>query len=114
MHQESSLCDSVCLVIKFLRHHFVEVSKLLIFQDLCMQSCHTIDRKTGNNGKMSHSHLPIVEDRHLADFLLIARVSFSYLNKEAAVDLLDDLVNTGKQSGEKVDGPFSNASAMIV
>ena len=39
-----------------------------------MQSCHTVDRISGYNGKMRHFYLPVPDNSHLTDLLLIARI----------------------------------------
>ena len=35
--KESSLCDTVGLVVELLGHHLVEVLKLSLFKDLCVR-----------------------------------------------------------------------------
>ena len=106
MHKETSLCDTICLVVELLRHHLIEVFQFLILQDLCMQLCNTVDRITCNDCKVCHLHLAVHQDCHLLNLFFITRILCSYLLDETAVDLLDDLVNTWKQFGEQVDRPF--------
>ena len=67
-----------------------------MFQDLRMQSCHTVDGITCSDGQMSHLYLPVINDRHLADLLLVARILALDLDDESAVDLLHDLIDTGQ------------------
>ena len=67
-----------------------------MFQDLRMQSCHTVDRITCRDSQMGHLHLPVINDRHLADLLLVARIFALDLDNESAVDLLHNLVDTGQ------------------
>ena len=60
---------------------------------------------------MCHLHLSIVDDRHLTDLLLYIHTGYIAvllldIDDESAVDLLYDLVDSGKQSGEQFDGPF--------
>ena len=71
-----------------------------------MEPCHTVDRKASHNGKMGHTHLSVVDDRHFADLFIVARVCPLDLLHKPAVDLLHDLVDTRKQTGEQLDGPF--------
>ena len=106
MKQETSLCDTVCLVVELLRHHLIEVLQLLFLQDLGVQSCNTVYRVACSDCQVCHLHLSVVDDRHLADLLLVARISSLDLLHKAAVDLFDDLVYTRKQSGEQLDRPF--------
>ncbi len=104
--KEPTLSDSVGLIIELLRHHLVEVLKLLILQDLCVKPCHTIYRIACSDCKVSHLHLSVIDNGHLADLLMIARILLLDLLDKAAVDLLDNLIHTGKQSGEQLNRPF--------
>ena len=104
--KESSLCDTVCLIVEFLRHHLVEIFQLLIFQNFCMKSCNTIYREACNDCKMSHFNLTIVNDSHFSDLLVISRIFCLHFNDEATIDFLDNLIYTGKKSGKQLDRPF--------
>ena len=106
VHEETSLGDTVCLVVELLRHHLVEVLQLLVLQDLCVKPCHAVYGKACHDGKVCHAHLSVVEDGHLLYFLLISRVHLPHLDDEPAVDLLDDLVHTREQLGEQIDRPL--------
>ena len=48
MEEPSSLGDTICFIIEFFRIQFIEVLQFLMFQNFCMESCHTI----GRMGKM--------------------------------------------------------------
>ena len=76
-----------------------------------MQSGNAVDRVAGNDRHVSHLHLSIIQDRHLADLLLYVNaeyVGISRLNLlyKTAVDLLDDLVNSGQKSLEQINRPL--------
>ena len=71
-----------------------------------MQSGNTIYGESGHNGHISHTHLAVVDNSHLADLLLISRITGLDFIYKAAVDLLHNLVDTGEKSGKQVDGPF--------
>ena len=43
MQQETSLGNTVGLVVEALREHLVEVLQFLLLQNLGMQSCHAVD-----------------------------------------------------------------------
>ena len=104
--QETSLCDTVCLVVEFLRHHFVEIFQFLFLKDFCMKFCNTVYRVACNNCKMCHFDLSVIEDCHLLDLVIVSRIFFLNFKNETAVDLFDDLVYTRKQSGEQLNRPF--------
>ena len=97
MKKETSLCNTVCLVIKLLRHHFVEILQLLMLQDLCVQSCHTVNRVACCNCKMCHLYLSVIDDCHLADLFLITGIHLLDLQDKSAVDLLNDLIYSWKE-----------------
>ncbi len=71
-----------------------------------MQSCNAVYRVACCNRQMCHLDLSVVDDRHLANLLLIARILRLNLQDKTAVDLFDDLVYTRQQSGEQLDRPF--------
>ena len=104
--EETSLGDAVCFVVEFFRHHLIEILQFLIFQDLCMQSGNTVYGKSCNNGKMSHFYLAVINNGHFLDLLIVARIFCLDLKDKSAVDLLNDLIYTGKQSGKQLDRPF--------
>jgi len=106
MKEETSLSDTVGLVVEFLRHHFIEVSQLLILQDFCVQTGNTVYRVACCDCQMCHLHLSIIDDCHLFNLLIVARIFCLDFCDKAAVDFLDDLVYTRKQSGEQLDRPF--------
>ena len=106
MQQETTLGDTVCLIVKFLRHHLVEIFQLLIFQNLGVKFCHTVDGISGYDRQMRHLDLTVKDDRHLFNFLIVIRVLILYLDQKTAVDLFHNLVYTRKQAGEQLDRPF--------
>ena len=106
MKQETSLGNTIGLVVEFLRHHLVEILQLSLLQDLSMQFSHTVYRITCHDCQMSHLYLTVHDNGHLLNLLIVVRVLFLDLNDKSAVDLLYDLVDTRKQSGEQLDRPF--------
>ena len=106
MCEETSLCDSVCLIVEFLRHHLIEIFQFLFLKDLCMKLCNTIYRESCNDCHVSHTNLSVHKDCHFADFLFISRIHLTNLDQETTIDLLYNLVNTWKQFREQVDWPF--------
>ncbi len=104
--KETSLCDAVCLVVELLRHHFIEIPQFLMFQDLRMEFRDAVYGEARDDRHICHAHLTVHEDRHFPHFIFVARVHLADFDEESAVDLLYDLVDTRKQSGEQIDGPF--------
>ena len=109
--QKSSLGDAVGLIVEALREHLVEVLQLLVLQDFGMEPCHAVYGIARHNSHVSHLHLTVIDNGHLADLILYIHawhiaVSVLDLNDETTVDLLHDLIYTGKQSGEELNGPF--------
>ena len=104
--QETALGDSVGLVVELVREHLIEVLKSLALEDLRMQLSNTVDGVAGNDCQVCHLDLSVVDDCHLGDLVLVARELLLDLQKEAAVDLFYDLIDSRKQSGEQLDRPF--------
>ena len=100
MKKKSSLRDTVCLIVEFLRHHLIKIFQFLIFQNLCMQSCHTIDREPRSDGKMCHFYLAIINDCHFLNFIKITGIFLSNLVLKTTIDFFCDLINSRKQAGE--------------
>ena len=96
MCKETSLCNTVCLIVEFLREHFIEITKFLFFKNFCMKSCYTINRVTCNDCHICHLYLSIIEDCHLADFLLISRIAVLDFKYKTTVDFFYDLIYTRK------------------
>ena len=71
-----------------------------------MESCHTVYGIAGCNSKMRHFHLAVINNCHLADFFLIVWIHFLDSQDKSAVNLLNNLIDSGKQSGEQLDRPF--------
>ena len=55
---------------------------------------------------MRHLHLTVIDNRHLAHFFMIARILLLDARHESAVNFLHNLIYTGKQPGEKLNGPL--------
>ena len=106
VQKEPALRDTVRLVVELLRHHFVEVLQRLLLQDLRVQLSNAVDRVARDNCQVRHPHLSVIDDSHLCDLVLVARVLLLHPRDEAAVDLLDNLINTRKKSREQLDRPL--------
>ena len=79
VEQETPLGNPVGLVVKLLGHHFIEILKFLLFQDFRVEPCNTVYGITGSDRKVGHLHLPVINDRHFTDLLLISGIQFLYL-----------------------------------
>ena len=106
MKKESSLCDTISLIVELLRHHLIEIFKLLILQNLCVKLGNTIYREACSYGKMSHLNLTIIYNCHLSYLLLVTRIFSLNLFNKSSVNLFNNLVNSRKKSWEQLDWPF--------
>ena len=106
VQQKTSLGDTVGLVVELLRHHLIEIFQLTFLKNFCVETGHAVDGKAAGDGKVSHAHLSVIEDRHFSDFLLISRIFCLDLHDKTTVDLFHDLVYTRKQTGEQLNRPF--------
>ena len=106
VQEESSLGDAVCLVIELLRHHLIEVAQLTVLEDFSMQSCNTIYGEAAHDRHIGHADLTLVKDGHVLDLAVLVGILLLDLLHESAIDLIHDLVYTGKQTHEQVYRPF--------
>ena len=97
MSQETSLRDTIRLIVELLRHHLIEIFQFLLLKDLRMKLCNTINREACYDRHICHTNLSIHKDCHFPYFLFISRIRLTNLDHEAAVNLLYDLINTRKQ-----------------
>ena len=72
--QESSLGNPVRLVVELPGHHLIEVFQFLLFQNLRVESRDAVYRITGCNRQVRHFYLSVIDDGHLAHFLLISGI----------------------------------------
>ena len=104
--QEPSLSNTVGLIVELLRHHLVEILKLLFLKDFRMKLGHAVDGIAAHNSQMSHAHLSVINDGHPADLLMITRIEPLDFFHKTAVDFFHNLINSRKQAGEQLNGPF--------
>ena len=62
-----------------------------------MEPCNAVYGEAGADRKVRHLYLSVINNRHLPDLLLISGILRADLFDEAAVDLLDDLINSRKE-----------------
>ena len=97
MKQEAALCDTVRLVVELVREVLSELLKRLSLEDLGVQARNAVYRETADDREVRHTYLSVVNDRHLLDHVIIAGIGDLDLTDETSVDLLNNLVNTGKK-----------------
>ena len=74
-----------------------------------MQGRHTVDVVGGHGCQVGHAHrlaALLVDNRNLAQNLLITWVFQAHLLQEAAVDLVDQLQMAGQQGAEQLEPPL--------
>ena len=65
IHQPATECDTICLIIEFLRIDIIELLQLAVLKDLCVKCCHTIDGIAVVDIHMCHMHQVVaVNDRN--------------------------------------------------
>ena len=70
-----------------------------------MEGGHAVDRHAAGNAQIGHADLPVPDDRHVADPVLVAAVESGDLLLPPAGDLADDLPDTGQQGLHQLLGP---------
>ena len=104
--QPAAMGDAVGLVVELLREVLVEVLQGAFLQDVGMETCHAVYAEGAYNCQTSHVNLAILQDRQLTHQLLIVRVLGAYLIEEAAVDLVDNHVDTRQQLLKELPVPL--------
>ncbi|MNC24991.1 hypothetical protein D3C75_730640 [compost metagenome] len=71
-----------------------------------MQRSHTIHAVAGYNRQMGHAHLIVMNNGHLVNPVLIARIFAHQLAAEAGVDLLNNEEDARQQLPHHANRPF--------
>ena len=72
-----------------------------------MKSRYTVNRMTADNGKVCHLNLAVIDNCHLGNLLFrLLRILSPNGFTESAVNLLHNLINSGKKLGEQLNGPL--------
>ena len=104
--QETALRDAVGLVVELLGRELVEVAERLLLENFGVNLRDTVDREGCRAGHERHAHLAVVDNCHAAFSRLVARELVLDGEQEAAVNLLDNLIDTRQQAGEELNGPL--------
>ncbi len=105
LHQPPAAGDAVGDVFELLRGGQVEGVEHVVPDDLGMEGGNAVDAVAAGDAEVGHPHLAHVEDGHFAD-LALRDLLVPQLLAEAAVDLLDDLVDAGQQRLHQGDIPL--------
>ena len=99
--EETPLRDAVGLVVELVREHLVEVLELTILEDLSMESGNTVDAVACHDRHIGHADLLVVDNAHAADLVVDIHagivIGLVDLALKSAVDLLNDLIDSGQQ-----------------
>ena len=111
MHKESSLSNTVGLVIELLGHHLIEILEFSLLKDLGMELGNTVYGMAAHDRKMSHLDLIVIENGHASylglnvDSRLVGVLTHDLIDKPS-VYLINYLIDSRKKSLEQVNRPF--------
>ena len=105
MKEESPLRDPVRLVVELLRIHIVEVLQRVVLQYLGMKPCNTVYGIARADSHVCHLDLSVMDDGHAVHLALVIEFPED-IKAETPVDLLDYVVDTGKEPCEEVYRPL--------
>ena len=77
-----------------------------VLDNIRVDLCHAVDRVAADDGQIRHAHLAVPQDGGCAQVLGGIGLRHIEALAPAAIDLVDDLVDTGEQGGEGGDGPL--------
>ena len=97
--------DAVGNVLEFVRGELIVILEHTVLDDLRMQLGYAVDAVGRDHRKVGHPHLEIVNNTHPVDVILIVGFLAQVL-AEPAVDLTDNLVDSGQQVAEDVLVPL--------
>ena len=85
-----------------------------LFDDLAVQSGHTVDFVRPDHGEIRHLDLSVRNNGKIIDKAVLPGETVPQVIAESAVDLLNDHVDTRQTAGNKILLHVSSASAMTV
>ena len=105
LRQETTVADTVCLVVKNLRPQAIKIAKNRLFKNAGVKIGNTVDRMTEDNGEICHAHLSVPQNcrgcQKIGVYLFTHKI-FSV----APVYLFDKHVQPRQQMTERLNGPF--------
>ena len=104
--KEATVRDTVGLVVELLGRQGIEVLEHDVLDDVGVDLCHAVDAVAADHGQVGHADLAVPQNRGLAQALLPALLRGVERLVPTTADLVDDLVNTGEELGERADGPL--------
>ena len=102
----AAMGDAVGLVVELLREVLVEILQGAFLQDVGVETCHAVYAEGAYHCQACHVNLAILQDRQLTHQLLIVRVLGTYFIEEAAVDFVDNHVDTRQQLLKELPVPL--------
>ena len=102
----AAMGNAVGLVVELLREVLVEILQGAFLQDVGVETCHAVYAEGAYHCQACHVNLAILQDRQLTHQLLIVRVLGTYFIEEAAVDFVDNHVDTRQQLLKELPVPL--------
>ena len=100
--------DAVGFVVEFFRPQLVEIPEQPLLEQIGMQFCHTVHRKTADDGQIGHAHglaVVLIDDGHAPPAVAVARPVYGHFLEEAGIDLVNDFQQAGQQALEQMHRP---------
>ena len=104
--KEATVRDAVGLVVELLGRQGIEVLEHDVLDDVGVDLCYAVDAMAADHRQVGHANLAVPQDGGLAQTLLPALLRGVERLVPTTADLVDDLVHTGEELGERADGPL--------
>ena len=110
VQQPSSVCDTVCFVVEFIRIDVMEVLHNILFQNFRMQCSYTVDTVRADDCQVCHVNLSVLQHAALIHQIRSAHI-MTYLIFEATIDFLDNHEYARQQILYILNRPFFQSLA---
>ena len=97
------------LLLNFSGPHVVKVPHEPVGKQLGVQFGNAVDRMAPDDGKISHAHFglgPFFDERHVAQFVHVARILIRNLTQKSAVDFVNNFHVARQERFHEADRPF--------
>ena len=105
-HKPATMSDAVGLVIEHARPILVEVMKRRGFENVRVNAGDAVYRVRTHDCKASHMHFAVLDYRHGTELFHVVRITRLDVFEMAAVDLVDNHIDTRQERFEHIDWPL--------
>ena len=99
------MCDTVGDIREFFGRIIIEIAEDTLFDNVAVQFRYAVHGMRADNGQIRHAHGVIRDDRHTRNLVPIPGETFPEIFAEAAIDLLQNRINTRQSARDQIFRP---------